>query len=103
MAKTTSKTSCGPVLLMSFTVFWVLLATAAKGEAPSGRNEAKGKQMNTEISFNDFSMVCRYLIDHVSRPMTKISFNPSSSAFIFKYFDHATLKNYIFAVIQSSI
>ena len=47
MAKATSKTSCGTVLLMIFMVFWVLLATAAKGEA---RNEAKGKQMNTEIS-----------------------------------------------------
>jgi len=39
-------------------VFWVLLATAARGEEPLGRNEAKGKQMNTEISFNYFSMGC---------------------------------------------
>ena len=55
MAKVTSKTSCGPVLLMIFMVFWVLLATTAKGEAPPARNEAKGKQMNTENSFNYFS------------------------------------------------
>ena len=61
MAKSTSKTSCGPVLLMIFTVFWGLLATAARGEEPPGRNEAKGKQMNTEISFNYFSMQCRYI------------------------------------------
>ena len=65
MAKATSKTSCGTILLMIFMVFWVLLATAARGEESPGRNEAKGKQMKTEISFNYFSMECRYLIDHV--------------------------------------
>ena len=79
MAKATSKTSWGTVLLMIFMVFWVLLATAAKGEAPSGRNEAKGKQINTKNSFNYFSMECRYLIDDMidvcSRPMTKFYFN----------------------------
>ena len=65
MAKVTSKTSCGTVLLMIFMVFWVLLATTAKGEAPPARNEAKGKQMNTENFLNYFSMECRYLIDDV--------------------------------------
>ena len=52
MSKATSKTSCGTVLLMIFMVFCVLLATVAKGEKLPGRNEANGKQMNTEISFN---------------------------------------------------
>ena len=52
MSKATSKTSCGTVLLMIFMGFCVLLATVAKGEKLPGRDEANGKQMNTEISFN---------------------------------------------------